>query len=131
MEDLLYLVHPNNTITPVDSLTIPSLEARRKSLQAELSTKSNETDHELVTWELQYIEAYLNIMRKVKSICTTCDTKEEGYDYDREDELLDEISDDMAKLKRAESEVTLSRSQSSSRKGSGAQVTHMEHAGTI
>jgi hypothetical protein len=135
MEDRLFLVHPNNRLTKVDSLTIPNLEKRRASIQSELKElgKVNVEDAKKKKSELRYIESYLNVMRKVQSICTTCQVDGQDYDYDRENEILDDISNDMALLKQAEKEICQYESESSSSTSSVSNVPRIEgaHSGTV
>lgn len=131
MDNLLYILHPDNKLTQVDSLTIPNLERRRSSIQLSLDgDKGDHNDSDLSTrikkCELRYIEAYLAIMKKVQCICTTCDSEGSEYDYDREDELLDEISDEMAALKKAEKEMIQYKQQSDRGKDAKPSVAHVE-----
>lgn len=124
------MVHPNNVLTQVDSLTIPSLERRRDALKECITsdTFEDELDRRLKTSELKYIDAYLRVMKKVLSIGEKCQVDGCGeYDYDRENDILDEISDDMAELKTAEREVCQCKSECSSRKSS---TVHLENAAT-
>lgn len=116
------MITPNQRLTKVDSVTIPSLHKRAAALETQLSqitttasnTKSSmsaqektrlEDAEKMTKGELKYVKSYLRIMETLKDV-TSCEGKDSDcYDYEKEDDILDKIAREMKELKVAEKEV--------------------------
>lgn len=124
------LVHPNNRLTRIDNLTIPSIREYMATLRNQIkqienladiptsassSTKAKELDTDRVQRltnfkkaELRYVSCYLKILTNLESICKSCQMGD-SYDYEKEDEILNTIEEEMKNLKSLEKALSKSK----------------------
>lgn len=114
----IYMVHPNNRLTKLDKFTIPNLESYKKTLESQIkklsgtTTKKQETEVEaekILTYkqvEKNYITSYLNILKLLESVQNCCKKGcSYDYDYEQEDEILNNIEREMAEFKKNEAKL--------------------------
>lgn len=114
------MVHPNNRLTKLDKFTIPNLESYKKTLESQIKKLSGTTNYtkkqvteveaeKILTYkqvEKSYITSYLNILKLLESVQNCCKIGcSNDYDYEQEDEILNNIEREMAEFKKYEAKL--------------------------
>lgn len=111
------LVHPNNKLTRLDDLSIPSVKRYKEEIELQIKeiNKSQNLNSERIkrlidfkNAEFNYVNCYLIILTNLEAICKTCQV-DEIYDYEKEDEILNKIEDKMKELKNLENTLSLKK----------------------
>jgi hypothetical protein len=115
----------------MNELTIPSIKKYKAEIESQLKQVENFNNHQisgsgskiapkldparvsrLIAYkvaELHYVSSYLNILTNLESICKSCQLEDCSYDYEKEDEILNKIEDEMKNLSALEKKLSVQK----------------------